>query len=447
MDSANILTDPMTEAEKAALFRENFDGFMNLLLRAGTDGGTVAEQAVPLTVTELENLYMTSPTARRIVDIYPEEMFRAGFTLKGVPDGFDMDALRSDWEDLDLDSKLIQFFTWSRLYGGAGLLLGTKTGAQFSEPMDTLEELDFVRVLGAPEMKSMIDVTVSPESALSGVPEVWNVKPLLGGSDFPVHNSRVLFDGGKPMPPAMRLTQKSDFGMSILQGLQDKIARYDIANKMANLILSRLQQGVWKSDGLGELCDNDAGFRTVQRRLNLVDSTRSVSNTIAIDSTEEYTLLSGTLAGVTDLLKEYRAQLSLYTGIPEVAFSSATVGGISNSSEGPLQMFWSATAREQKLRANRIVMKLVMMLRPELKTFTIEWLPLAEESPAAAADRLQKTAAADAAYITSGVLSVEEIRDTLGTRGDYRLGKNPPPPPRQPAPVTTSNPSTPAGGE
>jgi phage-related protein (TIGR01555 family) len=444
MDSPKNLTDPMTEDEKKALFAEHFDGFMNLLLRSGTDGGNVMTNAEILTVAELESLYLDSPTARRICDIFPEEMFRAGFTIKGAPDGFDMDKFRSDWEGFNLDAKLIQAFTWGKLYGGGGLLLGTKTGSDFAAPLNPAEQLDFIRVLGAPEMQSNIDGTISPESALSGVPELWLIKPLLGGTDFPVHNSRVLFDGGKPMPPSRRMSDKSDFGMSALQGLKKIIMRYDECNKWAALILARLQQGVWKSEGLGELCDNDAGFRTVQRRLNLVDSTRSANNTIAIDSSEEYTLLTGTLAGVTDLLKELRAQLSLYTGIPEVAFSSSTASGLSNSAEGPLQMFWATTAREQKLRATPIVSKLVEMITG-LTEFTIDWLPLAEEAPAAAADRLQKTATADTAYITSGVLSVEEVRDTMATRGDYKLGKAPPPPPRQPAPATSNSNQPPQG--
>lgn len=437
MDTPKNLTDPMTAEEKVDLFTR-LDGFVNLLTQIGTDGGTVSTNQPLLTVTELEDLYLNSPTARRICEIYPEEMFRAGFELKGVPDGFDMKQFKSDWEGMDLDAKLIQMLTWGKLYGGAGLLLGTKTGDDFAVELSESEELDFVRVLGAPEMDGQTDITISPTAALSGQPEQWRVKPLLGGTDFPVHYSRILFDGGKPMPPGRRMTEKTFFGMSALQGLRDKISRYDIANKMANLILSRLQQGVWKSEGLAELCENDSGFRTVQRRLNLVDSTRSVSNTIAIDTAEEYTLLNGSLAGVTDLLKEYRAQLSLYTGIPEVAFSSSTSGGLSNSAEGPLQMFWATTAREQKLKATPIVQRLVSLMRPELTDFTIEWLPLGEETPAQAADRLQKVSAADTAYITSGVLSVEEVRDTMESRGDYVLGKTPPPPPRQAAPVTTT---------
>lgn len=440
MDTPKNLTDPMSTEDKNDLFNR-LDGFINLLTRVGTDGGTASTRAGLLTIDELEDLFLQSPTARRICEIYPEEMFRAGFELKGVPDGFSMDEFRSDWEGLDLDAKLIQMMTWGKLYGGGALLLLTETGDDFTEELHEGEKLDFVRVLGAPEMDGQTDTTISPTAALSGQPEMWKIKPLLGGTDFDVHHSRVLFDGGKAMPPGRRMAEKSFFGMSSLQGLKDKIVRYDLANQMANMILSRLQQGVWKSEGLAELCDTDSGFRNVQRRLSMVDSTRSISNTIGIDSAEEYTLLNGSLAGVTDLLKEYRAQLSLYTGIPEVAFSSSTSGGLSNSAEGPLQMFWATTAREQKLKATPIVQRLVSMMRPELKDFTIEWLPLGEETPAQAADRLQKSSAADTAYITAGVLSVDEVRDTLSTRGDYKLGKTPPPPPRQPAPTNTANPT------
>lgn len=444
MDSPKNLTNPMTQEEKDVFLRENFDGFVNLLLRSGTDGGRVQTAAKLMTFAELESLYLDSPTARRICEIYPEEMFRAGFVIKGAPDGFDTDKFRSDWEGFDLDAKLIQLFTWSNLYGGGGLLLGTLTGDDFERPLDENEELDFARVLGAPEMQSFKDGTVSTDSALHGVPELWEISPLLGGTNFAAHNSRVLFDGGKPMPPARRMQEKSDFGMSVLQGLRDKIERYDECNRWAALILARLQQGVWKSEGLAELCDNDAGFRTVQRRLNLVDSTRSANNTIAIDAEEEYTLLTGSLAGVTDLLKELRAQLSLFTGIPEVAFSSSTAGGLSNSAEGPLQMFWAKTARDQKLRATPIVQKLVQLITG-LDEFTIEWLPLSEETPVQAAERLQKQSAADVAYITAGAISVEEVRDTLETRGDYKLGKTAPPPPRQPPAQGQQPAATPAG--
>lgn len=434
MDETKHLTQPMTQQEKATLFTENFDSFVNFMLRVGTDGGSVQRSTAPMSIAEMEDLYMDSPTARRICDIFPEEMFRAGFTIKGASDSFDNDAFRSAWEGADMDSKLIQMFSWSCLYGAGGLLIGTKTSASFADPMNPAEEVDFVRVLGVPEIQPLYDdAGLTSDAAMSGLPEAWEVKPLWGGTNFQVHNSRLLLDAGKPMPPGKRMATKLPYGMSVLQGLKDKIQRYDECNQWASLILARLQQGVWKSEGLADDCQTDAGFRAVQRRLNLVDSTRSVSNTIAIDTAEEYSLLTGSLAGVTDLLKELRAQLSLYTGIPEVAFSSAITGSLSNSAEGPLQMFWSKTSREQKLRATPIVQRLVSMMTGE-EEFTIEWNPLAEETPQQTADRLQKSAQADAAYIAAGAVSVEEVRDTLRQRGDYVLGKDVPVPPRQQQP-------------
>lgn len=412
------------------------DSYADLMLRIGTNPR--AQQAVArlLTDVELEQTYIASPIAKRIVDVIPEEMFRAGFTVVGIED---QDDFKSQWDELQLTPALIQLYIWSRLYGGAALLLGVGDGS--SDMLTPLGdgEIDFHRVLAPVEMSPAEVVgPTNPDPTLMGMPEYWVVNTLNGTGQFGVHHSRLIIVTGSPLPPSMR-SQSRYFGMSVLQGITDTISDFEIAHATSTSLLERLQQGVWGVNNLSDMCETGPGRAAVQRRLELVDGTRSVNNTIAIDAlTESYTLLNGSLGGVTDLLKEKKNKLSLVTGIHASILTGENVAGLNSAGGLALESFHKLVGRWQEYKGTPVVSQLVNMIIPGAEEYRIEWNPLTDLDEVGQADTAQKYAQADSSYVQDGILSVDEVRATMKKRGLYEIEDGPYAPPQTATVVTTT---------
>lgn len=391
---------------------------------------------------DCEALYVNSGTAARIVDVLAEEATRAGFVIE-TDETFDQQEFKSWWEGLDADTIITQAIKYARQYGGAAVQMISLTEGDESTDWRAGEEIDSLRAVACIEMDNANDGDYDPREL--GMPRVWNVDPLFGGTAIPVHNSRLLKLQGKAQPVSWRKSSTGCyryFGMSVFQGGVEEILDYDECHAWASLLLKRLQQGVWYGDGIADACETQAGERAVGRRLALVDGIRSAKSTIAIDkANEDYKLLNGNLNGVKDLLTEKKARLSMVFGMPAIVIAGDTSGGLNNSAEGAMSSWEDTISRYQTFQLTPIVQRIVQTKYPDLKNYKVKWNDLTQETTAQRADRLQKEAQADAGYVEKYILTVDEVRDTLAKRGDYVMGTKPPAPPTVTPTVADANPT------
>lgn len=265
-----------------------------------------------------------------------------------------------------------------------------------------------------------------------GMPLQWAVDPLMGGNDLQMHNSRLIKLKGRPIPPTLRKNMNSSqkyFGLSSLQGILCDIYDFDDCHQWASLLMQRLQQLVYKTEGASDQCESRAGQRSLQAKVDFVDGVRSVRSTIAIDKdTDDVTLLNGTLTGVKDVLDTKKARLTQSSGIPQIILAGDASGALNNSAEGAMTSWQNYLAREQVNHGTPAVSALVSKLYPDLE-FSVVWRPVQEETLEQLAERLYKQSQADTAYATGYVLTIDEVRETMKKRGDYVMGNTKPVPP------------------
>ncbi len=414
---------------QGAAAQDRYDGMADLYRNAAPSANRKS-LGCRLTQFDLESAYANNATAARIVDTIAEESVRPGFNIDTDED-FDPTALKSWWEDLKLDDALMQAFKYARLYGGGAVMLITN---QIDErkAFSKSEQVIAVRAVASIEMSPEDEQITDPYDL--GMPLIWNVDPIFGGTAIPVHNSRLLKISGRSQPVSWRKMGNGSeryFGMSVLQGLLEDIEDFDDCHQWATLLLKRLQQGVWYGDGIADACETKAGTNSVQRRLGFVDGVRSAKSTIAVDkANEDYKLLNGSLAGVTDLLKAKATRITQSTGIPAIILTGDTSGALNRSAEGSMSGWEDTIDRNRTLYLRDVYQRLINIGAPELKEYNVDWNPLTQETPPQRAERIYKESQADNAYVTNYVLSVKELRDTMAKRGDYVLGVSPPVPPQ-----------------
>lgn len=384
-----------------------------------------------LSEIQLQDAFLNSATAARIVTCVPDEMFRAGFDIE-VAEGVEFDAklFRSRWDELHADRVLAEAYMWSRLDGGgAVVVMGEADDMQEFLPGEQIESL---RAVSRTELDVWPGSEFKTDPNEFGMPLFWAVDPLMGGNDVQMHNSRLVKLKGRPIPPILRKnmgTSQRYFGLSALQGILGDIYDFDDCHAWASLLMQRLQQLVYKTEGASDQCESRAGANALQRKVDFVDGVRSVRSTIAIDKdTDDVALLNGTLTGVKDVLDTKKSKLTQSSGIPQIILSGDASGSLNNSAEGAMVAWQNYLAREQINHGTPAVSALVSMMYPDLE-FSVVWRPIQEETLAELADRLYKQSQADTAYSTGYLLTVDEVRNTMKRRGDYVMGDTKPVPP------------------
>ena len=397
---------------------ERLDSYQEIFLNIGTGGDPFnyggMGPARTMRRADLERIYMADGVGRRIVDIVPEEMFRNGFNVEGVDN---MDEIKSMWDEIDASNKIINALIWARLYGGSIIVMGIDDGQGDMEIEAGDGEIEFLRVYD----RYAVNVVAREENSLLknyGEPTIYEITPI-SGAPYKVHASRcIVFDGDR-VPDRVRQLN-GGWGASVLQCLAGALKDFGVSHQMATSLLARKQQGVWGIKDLGMMCRDREGKGILRERLNQVDMTRSNNNSIALDAdSETYTLLNGDLSGVTDVIGEKKNLLTMLTGIHESILTGENVSGINANENTALASFHQLISRQQVDKGRPVVEKIISRMNITADDWKIVFNPLAVETDAQIADRLQKEADADTKYEAAQILDSDEIRDTLRKRGHY----------------------------
>lgn len=409
-----------TTAKKKPIDPGRFDSYQEIFLNVGTAGDPFNYGGVGLARIlrrpELERIYVSDGIGKRIVDIVPEECFRAGFTVEGADD---MKEIRSKWDGIDASNKLTDAMCWARLFGGSIVVMGINDG---SSEMDTPAgegEIEFLRVY---DRYSVRPHEYEQNSMMPNFGEVtiYEITPTIG-APYRVHASRMIVFDGERLPDRIR-QRNGGWGASVLQGITGALVDFGISHQMASSLLARKQQGVWKIDDLSMMCKDRVGKSVLKERLNQVDMTRSNNNSIALDAkTEDYMLLNGDLSGVTDVIGEKKSLITMLSGIHESILTAENVSGINANENTALASFHQLVNRAQVDVARPAIEKIITRMGIQRDEWKIVFNPLSVETDAQRADRMQKQAQADTAYLQEQALDEDEVRDTLRKRGDYEM--------------------------
>ncbi|MFK3708663.1 DUF1073 domain-containing protein [Klebsiella sp. NPDC088457] len=395
---------------------KRLDSYQNVFMNIGTGGDRSAYSKIRfshlLNRATLDNIYIGDGLGRRIVDIVADEMFRAGFSVEGASD---QPKIMSRWDELNLTQHFTDAVAWSRLYGGSLILFGVNDGGDLTSEIGH-GELEFVRVYDRYQVQPFLR-DVNPESRTYGEVIQYQISPI-SGTPYYVHASRCHIFDGERLPNQIR-HQNQGWGASCLQGIYDALTDFGMSHKHATSLLERKQQGVWSAADLAELCSDGEGREAVQARLNMVDMTRSIGNTIGVDArTEKYELLNGDLSGVTDLQDRKQLRISALTGIDEqILFTKTPTGQGADKTTVP-ESWKQLIGRKQKDEARPAIEKAVSYLTTDA-TWTIKFNPLSVPSDKERAETANQWAQADERYSQLGWVSNDEGVATLKARGGY----------------------------
>lgn len=345
------------------------DGYVNMLNKYGTtqDNSTAYTfQSEPLIPDmQLTEQYEMGGLFAKIIDAPAEEAVKHGFNM-GLksPDVETYVTDTLDW--LDWEEKAATAIKWSRLFGGAIIVMLINDGRGVDEPIDwqAIKSIDELRVyeraIVQPDYTSLY--SYDPQDPLKrtasrfGMPEYYQVFSMFG--TFVVHESRCLILRNGILPERTTQAYYRFWGtpefVRIRKELREAITSHSLGVKM----LERSVQAIYSMKNLAQLLATDEGEDQILKRLQVIDMARGILNSIAIDSEgESYDFKNIQLSGVKDVLDSTCNMLSAVTNIPQTILFGRSPAGENSTGESDFENYYNYVERIQK-----------MMLRGNLKT-------------------------------------------------------------------------------
>lgn len=424
------------------------DGYVNLLNKYGTKQDNSEaykfEREPVIPDMQLTGLYEGNGLFSKIIDTPAEEALKHGFDLNLKSDelnAFVEDAL----DDLEWEERAATAIKWARLYGGALIVMLIDDGRGLEEPVDwehirSIDELRvYERSIVQPDYASLYQQDyggkgVGNRVSKFGQPEYYYVSSIYGS--FKVHESRCLVFRNGVLPEQTSNATYLFWGMPEYVRIRRALRETVTAHTDSVKLLERSVQAIYSMKGLASLLTTDDGENQVLKRLQLVDTSRGLLNSIAIDSEgEQYDFKTFQFSGVKDVIDATCNMLSALTNIPQTILFGRSPAGMNATGDSDFESYYNFVEKIQRLMLKRNLRTLLdVVFRAGIASgdvaeepdYKLEFKPLWSLSDAeqAAVDQTKaQTALVKAqtaqAYVDMQALDPTEVRRRLASDEEF----------------------------
>lgn len=424
------------------------DGYVNLLNKYGTKQDNSEaykfEREPVIPDMQLTGLYEGNGLFSKIIDTPAEEALKHGFDLNLKSDelnAFVEDAL----DDLEWEEKAATAIKWARLYGGALIVMLIDDGRGLEEPVDwehirSIDELRvYERSIVQPDYASLYQQDyggkgVGNRVSKFGQPEYYYVSSIYGS--YKVHESRCLVFRNGVLPEQTSNATYLFWGMPEYVRIRRALRETVTAHTDSVKLLERSVQAIYSMKGLASLLTTDDGENQVLKRLQLVDTSRGLLNSIAIDSEgEQYDFKTFQFSGVKDVIDATCNMLSALTNIPQTILFGRSPAGMNATGDSDFESYYNFVEKIQRLMLKRNLRTLLdVVFRAGIASgdvaeepdYKLEFKPLwsLSDTEQAAVDQTKaQTALVKAqtaqAYVDMQALDPTEVRRRLASDEEF----------------------------
>jgi phage-related protein (TIGR01555 family) len=339
------------------------DNVVNFAARIGLGAGNLLTETTQnyFPISRLQQLlewaYRGSWVVGAAVDVVADDMTRSGVQMNSETPPDQIEQIQTAMNNLYLWQSLNETIKWSRLYGGALMVLAID-GQDMATPL-------------IPERV--------PQGALKGfiVLDRWMVQPTYShliqefGPDYGlpvfydvvqsapfmpkqrIHYSRILRMDGIALPFRQRLAENG-WGMSVIERLYDRLLAFDSGTMGASQLLYKAYLRTYKVDGYRKLIG--AGGELEQRfhrTMELMRYLQTNEGLTVIDKEDEFETHQYSFAGVPDTLQMIGQQIAGALGIPLTRLFGQSPAGMNATGDSDWRIYESMIKATQEARVRR----------------------------------------------------------------------------------------------
>lgn len=236
----------------------------------------------------------------------------------------DIDAVLDWFEDHKVWQTIEDYWSWVRVYGGAGIAINT--------PEDPEKPLNLRRLKGAPIEFYDVDrwqlsATSLPHEALADADDM-SMAEFLYLNGQKIHQSRLILGMGKKAPSYVR-RQLRGWGMSEAERMIRDLNNYLKTGDVLYEILDESKLDIYKIDGLANKLLTTGGTAAISKRIQAANEVKSYVNALILDTKEEYEQKSLTFAGLADVMRENRIGVASALRMPMTKLFGLSASGFS----------------------------------------------------------------------------------------------------------------------
>jgi phage-related protein (TIGR01555 family) len=337
----------------------------------GTDGRAYSLSGSGYSV--LSTAYDKDGLFASVIDKPAEDAMAAGFQWHKDAS----DEIKEEFKRLEMDDVFTDALRFSRLHGGALLVpvFVGQTNFETAIGRSRMKVVDYVDVIS-------IDRVTVDKHGDDGMPLVYNVESLVQtkdgqGGSYKLHASRCIQVAGRRRPWRQVDTEMIWPGNSEGARVMASAMRLSRAFKWAEKALERKQQGVFKMKGLAAALQLKQQA-VVTQRLNLVDTVRSILNTIAIDGDDEYEVLDSNLSSISDVLDSLMQELASVTGIPITVLFGRRTTSLNATGDGDTDTYYRLLNKIRTTLLRNPLQRVIDFMSAYLDVTTPDNKPLVE---------------------------------------------------------------------
>lgn len=398
------------------------DGFSDVMRLYQSQTAQTGEMWIP--DYDLAEKYQNNGLFSKIIDRPAEEALKHGMEYN-VSDADLKDFLDDALDRLDWEEKAVTAIRWARLFGGSIIVMLLDDGGGLEEPVNWQD----VRSVEELRVYERAIVQPDPDTYRTGKAEYFDVSSTYGGT-FRVHRSRCLVFKNGSLPEYGAAQQYYYWGLPEYIRIHKDLSRALKTHTNAANMIEKSVQPVYKQRGLQNMLAGPNGDEMELKRLQVLDASRGIMNTIAVDMEgEDYDFKTFQMTGAKEILESTCNLLSAVTCIPQTILFGRSPAGENATGESDLENYYNFVEGIQKrmLKKNiRTLIKAIVQagvydgsienpgnIKP---TFKPLW-SLSETEKATVeltkAQRAQVAAQTAQLYIDMQAIQPEEVRQAL----------------------------------
>lgn len=412
------------------------DAFTNALARIGFGQPSVENGAqYPMTrftfeYWTLQSLYRSSWVVAKVIDGYPNDMFKNGVDILGLS--------LSQKKDIEKVIRvtstyrhLLKALKWARLFGGAACLIIIDGQDEILEDPLDIESIGIGDYCGLVPLDRWSGIFPGSElvrdirSPDFGQPEFYRISTVASES-FRVHHSRVLRFIGHDLPSWERQVEQY-WGISEIERLIEELKRWDNAVGSAIGLLMRANIFTVKFDELASaLSGVGMNQQALQQFYSILQAQNwAMSNQGMLILPEEGGLEnhSYSFAGIDDVLMLFRGNIAGATEYPQSKLFGETHTGLGQTNEGDEGMYYDNVKQKQSRELTPVLDRLLPIISMStLGTIPDEldhkwpngWIPTGKEK----AEIVTSNVNAIVSAVNAGIISPRRALTELKLQGE-----------------------------
>lgn len=402
------------------------DGLENVVAGLGTDRDkrSYSVWADPriLTRQELENMYRGSWLAKKIVNAVADDMTREW--LHVTFDGEEMGTTIEQAEKrFALKRKTNEALKWSRLYGGAVIIIGTRD-RNLAKPLDVKNvrkgDLRYLHVVDRWRLSPAGSLNRDLESPNFGMPDSY----VLAESTVQVHHTRVLRFNGEKLPYFAWL-RNAMWDDSVLQHVMDSLMNCDTTTQAIATMMFESNVDVVKSEGLADVLAQKDGEAKLTKRFQVAALLKSFNRMLLLDGTESYEKKQNSFANLDKVIQQFMIDVSGAADIPMTRLFGQSAAGLNATGDNDVRNYYDMVSAKQEAELRPQLEYLYeVLVRSELghmpEDFRFDFNPLWQLSETEQATVEKTRAERDQVYLNAGVVTEALVARELKERGTYR---------------------------